>query len=79
MKFPGANPLCLLAGLILVTICQVAVAQEEPWTMQFLREFEQINQSLIQVENQRQEILARQDKIIKELDMLRIQIHRRSR
>ncbi len=79
MKFPGVNRLCLLTGLIWGTICQVAVAQEEPWTIQFLREFEQIKQRLIQVENQRQEILTQQDKIIKELDMLRIQIHRRSR
>ncbi|HOG24072.1 MAG TPA: hypothetical protein PK590_05435 [Candidatus Omnitrophota bacterium] len=79
MKFPKGSRFYLLVGLILGAICQVAVAQEEPWTAQFLREFEQIKQRLTQVENQRQEILTRQDKIIEELDMLRIQIRRRSK
>lgn len=52
-------------------------AEEKPWTDKFLSEFDGMKTRLAAIESQQKEILAKEDKILAELDRIRIWVHRK--
>jgi hypothetical protein len=65
----------LLGGALLAS--QSFAAEEEPWTDRFLREFDGVKTRLAALEEQQKEILAKEDKILEELDRIRIWTRRK--
>ncbi len=48
------------------------MAEEKPWTDQFLGEFEGIKIRLANIEKTQQDILVEKEKILEELDRIRV-------
>ncbi len=76
MKFVKLK-IFLFGLFMLVSMTHIAGAAEEPWTDQFMREFKDLQTRMTTIEEQQKEILAKEDKILEELDRLRIWVHRR--
>lgn len=68
--------LSLLAGGILL-VSQVFAVEEKPWAEQFLGEFSKIKTRLADVEKAQQDILTQKDKILEDLDQLRVWVRHR--
>ena len=66
------------AFLIALSVCvasasiPVFAAEESPWTQQCMNEFDGIKMRLANVEKSQHEILAQKNKILEEIDRLRI-------
>jgi len=70
--FPG-----LLAFAMLLTAVPAFAANEGASDERLFRELESIKTRLVTVEQQQQQILAKEDKILEELDRVRIWVHRK--
>ena len=71
----SSRPKAFLFVLLVLTASATAsgfAAEEKPWTEQFLSEFSGIKTRLADVEKAQQDILAQKDKILEELDRLRV-------
>ena len=64
----------LLSGILLTS---QAFAEAKPRTDQFSSDFEEIKTRLAALDAQQKEILAKEDKILAELDRVRIWVHRK--
>ncbi len=61
----------------LVFFAATASAAEVAWTEEFKQEFAEIKDRLTKIEQQQQEIIAKEGKIMEELDRIRIWVHRK--
>ncbi|OQA57572.1 MAG: hypothetical protein BWY42_00419 [Candidatus Omnitrophica bacterium ADurb.Bin277] len=68
--------LVLLGGGVL-TVHAAQEEGDEPWMDRFFREFANIQTRLDKIEERQQEILDKEDKLLAELDRLRVWVHRR--
>jgi hypothetical protein len=64
-----------LGGILLAF--QVFAAEEKPWAEQLKGELSDIKVRLATLEEQQKEIIAKEDKILEEVDRVRIWVHKR--
>jgi len=78
MRF--ARPKLLFLSLLLVGILWASHAlavEEKPWTEQLKGDLSDIKSRLAILEERQKEIIAKEDKILEELDRIRIWVHRK--
>ncbi len=68
--------LSVLLGGILVAF-QASAIEEKPWTEELKSDLGDIKTRLATLEEQQKEIIAKEDKILEELDRVRIWVHRK--
>ena len=67
--------LSLLLGIFLAS--QVFAIEEKPWTEQLKGDLSDIKARLAILEERQKEIIAKEDRILEELDRIRIWVHRK--
>lgn len=65
----------MLGGVLLAS--QSFAADDKPLTEQWKNDLSDINKRLATLESQQKEIIAKEDKILEELDRVRIWVHKR--
>ena len=65
----------LLGGILLAS--QVFAAEEKPWTEQLKNDLSDIKTRLATLEERQKEIISKEDKILEELDRVRMWVHKR--
>ena len=64
-----------LGGILLTS--QLFAADESPWTQQLKNDLSDIKTRLTTLEERQKEIIAKEDKILEEVDRVRIWVHKR--
>lgn len=77
MRFARSSLFFLSALLLGSLFASQGFAEEKPRAGQLSSEFEGIRSRLAALDQQQKEILAKEDKILEELDRIRIWVHRK--